>query len=147
MTNEGDNTQTPTWFTIFSVLFVLWNLFGCAVFCQGMFVLNNKEALLDAGLNEAQAKLTLSTPTWVNTAFGVAVVFGVMGSVALVARKKPAIPLLSISLLGVLVQNTYNYLLSNTVEIMGVGASPMVIVGAIAAIPFALFSVKKGWLR
>ena len=112
-----------------------------------MFVLNNTEALLDAGLNEAQAKSTLLTPKWVNTAFGVAVVFGVMGSVALLARKKLAIPLLGISLLGVLAQNTYTYLLSNVAEIMGVGPSPMVIVGSIAAIPFALFSVKKGWLK
>lgn len=147
MTDEGGSIRAPIWFYILSVLFLLWNLFGLAVFCLGMFVLNTKEALLNAGLNEAQAELTLSTPTWVNIAFGVAVIFGVLGSVALIATRKLAIPLLAISLLGVLVQNTYTYLLSNVVEVMGVGASPVVIVGAIAVIPFAIFCARKGWLR
>ena len=132
---------------IISGLFLIWNLFGLAIYCLGMFFLTTKEALMDAGLNEAQAELTLSTPTWVNVAFGVAVIFGVLGGVTLVAKRKLAIPLLAISLVGVLAQNAYTYLLSDTIEVMGVGLSPLVIIVSVAAVPFALFSAKKGWLK
>ena len=110
-------------------------------------VFNNKEALENAGLNEQQVELTLSVPMWVNVAFGCAVISGVLGCIALVMKKKIAIPILIISLLAVLAQNTYMYFLSNTVEVMGVGASPLVIAGAIALVPFAIYASSKGWLK
>ncbi len=100
--NEKSGAITPLWFMIVSMLFLLWNLFGLALFVMAMTILNNKESLVNAGLNEEQAELTLSTPTWVNIAFGVAVIFGVLGCIALVMKKKAAIMLLVISLLGVL---------------------------------------------
>lgn len=144
--NEVEKVRAPIWFFIVSILFLIWNLFGLAIFFLAVFVLNNEEALTEAGLNQAQVELTLATPGWVNVAFGVAVIFGVLGSGALVARRKLAIPLLAISLLGVLAQNTHMYLLSDTIETMGVGASPAVIIGAVAAVPFAMFCARKGWL-
>ncbi len=145
--NEKSGANTPLWFTIVSILFLLWNLFGLALFVMAMTILNNKESLVKAGLNEQQAELTLSTPTWVNIAFGIAVIFGVLGCIALLIKKKAAIVLLIISLLGVLAQYSYMYLLSDTVEIMGVGASPLVIAGAIALVPFSIFCANKGWLN
>ena len=110
-------------------------------------VYTTPEALEGAGLNEEQIELALGTPTWVNIAFGIAVIFGVLGCVALVVKKQVAVPLLIISLLGVLAQNCYMYILSDAVKIMGVGASPMVIAGAIALIPFAIMGTKRGWLN
>lgn len=144
--NESAKTRAPVWFLVVSILFLLWNLFGLAVFILTVFVLTTRDALENAGLNAEQAELMLSTPTWVNIAFGTAVVFGVLGSLALVMKRALAIPLLVISLVGVLAQNTYTYLLSDAIDIMGVGASPVVIAAAIAAVPFAVFCRKQGWL-
>lgn len=145
--NEPQPATAPRWFMIASIMFLLWNLFGAAVFAATMTIFTDEEALAEAGLNEAQIELTLSTPTWVNVAFGVAVIFGVLGCIALVMKKKAAVPLLIISLLGVAAQNTYMYLLSDAVQVMGVGASPLVIVAAIALVPFAVFGANKGWLQ
>ena len=144
--NSKNGTVAPKWFMIVSAIFLVWNLFGLAVFAMGMTIFKTQEALENSGLNEQQIRLTLSTPTWVNVAFGVAVIFGVLGCIALVVKRRLAIPLLIISLLGVLVQNTYMYFLSDTIEIMGVGASPFVLAGAIALVPFALYCANKGWL-
>jgi len=144
--NEAPATEAPRWFSIISVISLIWNLFGLGVFVMGMAVLNNQEALEKAGLNQQQIDVTLSTPTWVNAAFGVAVIFGVLGCIALVRKRKLAIPLLTISLVGVLAQNAYVYFLSDTVEIMGVGASPLVIAVAIALVPIAVFSGTRNWL-
>jgi hypothetical protein len=144
--NEA-KTVVPRWFTIVSGIFLVWNLFGLAVFAMAMTMFNSREALEKAGLDGRQVELTLSTPTWVNIAFGVAVIFGVLGCIALLMKKKVAVPLLVVSLLGVIAQNTYMYFLSDTVEIMGVGASPLVIAGAIALVPFAIFCASKDWLK
>lgn len=147
MANETDPSKVPVWFKIISIVFLIWNIFGLVVFCLMMFVWNTKDALLKAGLNDEQAELTLSTPGWVNVAFAVAVIFGVLGSIALLMKRKIALPLFLISLVGVLAQNSYTYLLSEVIEVMGPGASPLVILGAIAIIPFTISCGKKGWLR
>ncbi|MEM1181700.1 MAG: hypothetical protein AAGM22_25375 [Acidobacteriota bacterium] len=141
------HVTAPLWVNIVSGAFLLWNLFGLAVFVLAMTKFRKKEALENAGLNEKQIELTLSTPTWVNIAFGIAVIFGVLGCLALVLKMKVAIPLLVLSLLGVIAQNLYTYVLSDTVKHMGVGASPAVIAGAVALVPFALFCASKGWLQ
>ena len=113
-----------------------------------MSIIGNGEAMTAAKLNEAQQELINSTPSWVNIAFGVAVIFGVLACIALLMRRKFALPLFVISLLGVLVQNTYVFFMSNSVEIMeGVGMAPLVILIAILLIPFTIFCLSKGWLR
>ena len=91
--------------------------------------------------------MTLSTPRWVNFAFGTAVIFGVLGCVALLLHMTAAIPLLTVSLAGVFAQNIYMYFLSDTVKVMGVGASPFVIVAATAIVPYAIICANNGWLH
>ncbi|MCR9201759.1 MAG: hypothetical protein NXI04_24195 [Planctomycetaceae bacterium] len=137
----------PLWFKICNSMFLLWNAFGLVVFLLFQTVYTTKEALTEAGLTEAQVELTLATPGWVHVAFGLAVIFGVLGSIAMLMKSSLTIPLLLISLIGVLAQNTYVYLLSDTVKVMGVGASPFVIVGAIAVIPYAIYGSRKHWIN
>ena len=139
--------SVPIWFWIVSGILLAWNLMGLAVFGMTMSMIGNSEALKAAGLSDDAVDLMNSTPAWVNVAFGVAVVFGVIGCIVLLLRKKSAIPVLAVSLLGVLAQNTYLYFLSNSVEVMGVGLSPIVMVVAIALVPFAMFCAKQGWLK
>ncbi len=137
----------PIWFWIVSAILLVWNLLGLSVFGISMSMIGNAEALAAAGLTEEAIELVNSTPTWVNVAFGFAVIFGVIGCVALLLRANWGIPALIISLMGVLAQNTYAYFLSNSIELMGVGLSPIVIPVSIATVPFAIYAAKQGWLR
>lgn len=138
----------PKWYWIVSSILLLWNLVGLAVFGIMMTMIGNAEAMTSANLNDEQQALINATPSWVNISFAVAVIFGVLGCIALLMRRKFAIPLFVISLLGVLAQNTYVFFLSDTIEIMGsVGMAPLVILAAILLIPFAIFCAGKGWLR
>ena len=147
---KNDNrasTTVPKWFWIVSVVLLLWNLMGLAVFGIMMSMIGNAEAMTAANLNDEQQALINATPSWVNIAFAVAVIFGVLGCIALLLRRKFAITLFVISLLGVLAQNTYVFFMSNSVELMGVGLAPIVILIAILLIPFSMFCAGKGWLR
>jgi len=153
-----ENVKPPIWFWIVGVVMLLWNLLGLFVFAvmvmmvTGSIDVASEQAL--AGLSEDQQSNRIATkavidatPTWVNVAFGVAVVCGVLGSIALLMRRKLAVWLLILSLLGVLTQNAYVYLLSDSIEVMGVGLSPAVIMSAIAIVPFAIFCSRRSWLR
>ena len=138
--------KPPIWYTVSSVVFLVWNLFGFLVFVLTMTVFSSREALEGAELTEEQIELTLSIPIWVNIVFGIAVISGVAGCIGLLFRMRFAVMVLGISLMAVLLQNVYMYLLSDAVKIMGVGASPFVIMGSIALVPFAWYGVQKQWL-
>lgn len=145
--NQVANVAAPMWFWVVGGILLLWNLMGLAAFAINMALSGNDEALQQSGLNEAQIELIKSTPNWVNVAFAVAVVFGVIGCISLLMRKNLAIPFLILSLLGVAAQFTYVFLLSNSVELMGVGLAPVVIPVAIALVPFAMYCANKSWWR
>lgn len=149
--------KPPVWYWLVAVIAVFWNLLGVFVFTfmvlmvTGTVDIASDEAM--AGLTESQRsqkmatnEVILSTPMWSNVAFAIAVGFGLAGSIALLMRRKVALPIFVFSLFGVLVQNSYNYLLSDAIEKIGVGLSPLVIAVAIALVPFALFCSKKRWL-
>ena len=85
--SKTNASPTPLGFTLVSALFLLWNLFGLAIFFMTIFLFTSVDVLTDAGLTVEQAEFTLATPAWVNIAFGVAVIIGVLGCFALVATE------------------------------------------------------------
>ncbi len=156
--SDESSVKPPVWYWVLGGFILLWNLFGVFVFAvMVLMVSGNLDIASDqnlANMDEAQRTQTLvtkevilSTPMWANIAFAVAVGFGVLGSIALLMRKRAAVPFFIVSLMGVLTQNLYSYLLSDAVEEMGVGLSPVVILVAIVTVPFALFCTHRGWLR
>lgn len=146
-TQTSQTTTTPKWFWIAAAILLIWNLLGLGAFAGFMATSGSDEALQQSGMTAEQIQLVKETPSWVNIAFGVATIFGVLGCIALLMRKSLAIPLLIISLLGVLAQSTYLFFLSDAVQVMGVGLSPIVIPVAIALVPFAMYCAKQDWWR
>lgn len=61
----------------------------------------------------------LNLPAWVTGAFALAVFCGTFGCIALLLRKKIAVPILIISFIAVLVQLNYNLLIQNYKAITG----------------------------
>ncbi len=135
----------PTWFWIISILALLWNLMGVAAFVMQMNI--SPDAL--AALPADQQALYTSMPGWVTIAYAVAVLGGALGCLMLVLKKKLAVPLLVLSLLGVIGQMAYMFLLSDTFKIMGRTAMVMpivIIVISVFLVWFARMSVRRGWL-
>ena len=86
-----ETNSIPKWYWIVSVVLLLWNLMGLAVFGIMMTMIGNAEAMTAANLNDEQQALINATPSWVNISFAVAVIFGVLGCIALLMRRKFAI--------------------------------------------------------
>lgn len=135
----------PLGFWIVSVLALLWNLVGMAIFF--MQINMPPEAL--AAMPTEQRTLHESTPVWVNGAFAVAVFGGALGSAMLLMRKRLALPLLALSLLGVLVQMGYTYLMTPAFRVYGASGAilpALLVLIALFLVWFARRSVARGWI-
>ena len=135
----------PLGFWVVSVLALLWNLVGMAIFF--MQVNMPPEAL--AAMPAEQRALYESTPVWVNGAFAVAVFGGALGSAMLLMRKRLALPLLALSLLGVLVQMGYTYLMTPAFRVYGPSGAilpALLVLIALFLVWFARRSLARGWI-
>ncbi len=100
--NISARTMTlPKWFWICAGLGLAWNLFGVVQFMGT--ALASQEGLMMGGMTEAQAKLYFGLPIWMNIAFAVGVFGGLLGSALLLLRRKQAVPVFAISLVGYIV--------------------------------------------
>jgi len=141
-----DINKIPTWFWVVSVLALIWNLMGLGAFFSDV-VLMTSERL--AQMTPEMQNAYVTTPSWASVAFGVAVICGVLGSIGLLLKQDWAAPVYAISLLGVLVQMFYAYVISNSYEVFGPGGMIMpimVLIIAILLVWFAHRSTMKGWL-
>lgn len=145
--NDGTESATaPKWFLIVSIVFLLWNVLGLMAFF--MQVLMSEDAL--KALPEDQQTLYENLPIWVNIAFACAVIGGTLGCIGLLLKKKWALPLFVISILGVLVQNSYSFLMSDVVKVMGPAAvvMPLVVIAiGIGLVFLSKSAISKGWLN
>lgn len=102
-----------------------------------------------AKLTQDQRLLYESRPAWVTGAYAIAVWGGAIGCIALLLKKKWARTGLSISLIGILAQNIYQFFMSNTFEVLGSMAMLLpilVILIAISLVWFADWAEKKGYI-
>jgi hypothetical protein len=145
-TGSAHQTSPPTWFWVISSIALLWFLMDVAAFF--MRVLMTDDML--AAMPDNQQHLYRDMPLWVNIVFAVEVFGGALGSVGLLLRKRWALPLFSVSILGVLSQTFYVYFLSDAISVMGAPAIVMpllAIVIGIGLIIIAKSAISKEWLR
>ena len=144
--NTMARVKTPIWFWLVGAIALLWNLAGLGAFVAHLMM--SPEAI--AALPEAEQALYKEAPEWLNVAFAIAVIGGVLASIMLLLKNIFAIILYSLSLLGVLAQNSYSFLMSNTFEVLGNDAMIMPILVIAIALFLMWFSIQmkaQGLLR
>lgn len=144
--NASAVSPPPRWFTVVCVLALLWNLLGVAAFIMQMTMTPE----MVAQLPEAEQALYRAMPLWVVIAFACAVFGGALGSIGLLMKKRLAVPLLLLSLIGVIVQLSHSFFLSNSFEVHGPGAMVMPIMVLVVAILLVMLGHKArsaDWLR
>jgi len=141
----SEASHLPKWFWIVCGLALVWNLLGLGAFIAQITM--TAEAMRQ--LPQAEQDMYAATPQWVNIAFACAVVGGSLGSLALLLKKAMALPIFIVSLIGVLVQMSYVFLVSKAVEIYGPGSAvmpSMVLLIAIALVWFSNSAKTKSWI-
>lgn len=134
-------------FIVIAILFLLWNLMGVASFIMQYTMDLNELAETDP----VGARIFAAMPTWLWLVFAVAVMAGTAGAIALLLRRRSAVPLFLLSLIAVIVQFGYVFLATDIISAKGIvtaTAFPAVIfVIAIIQWRYAQAQVAKRVLR
>lgn len=141
----GTKNAIPTWFWVVFGILLIWNLLGVMAFVQQMMVTSEQIA----AMSSEEQKLYAELPVWVTVAFACAVFGGALGCALALMKKALAMPVLIVSLLGVLVQMAHTFFISKAFEVYGPGTAIMpimVIIIAIILVWLANLSKQKGWL-
>tara|TARA_B100000700_G_C14991728_1_gene831675 strand:+ start:1368 stop:1799 length:432 start_codon:yes stop_codon:yes gene_type:complete len=138
--------RMSTGLKVFAWLMVLWNGIGVAAFFSQLMMTPE----MIAQLPEAQQAVYRDIPVWSYAAYALAVFGGLIGSILLALGKKLALPVLVISLAGVLVQQYYNFVVIDAIGIMGWGIVVMPVIVTVIALLLVIISqrgTRSGWLH
>ena len=143
--NNEINQSIPKWFWVISILALLWFLMDMSAYVMRTFMLQE----MIVNMSEAHQRLYITMPSWVNAVFAAEVFGGLFGSICLLLKKRFALTLYLISLVGVLLQTSYVYFLSNAIKVMGTAGLIMPLIAIIIGLVMVVFSksgISKGWL-
>jgi hypothetical protein len=145
-TDASPPSSAPAWFRIVSIAALLWFLMDTFAFFMRLFM--TEDAI--NRMPEDQQFLYRNIPLWVNVAFAGEVFAGVFGSIALLFRKRWALPLFVISILGTLAQTSNIWFLTDAISAMGAPAIVMPLVAitiCTTMIVFSKYAISKQWLK
>ena len=109
----NDNRRTvavPAWFNLAAIAALLWEMLGGAIFWL-------RTTADRATLPVDERAVLEAMPQWVTIAFAIAILSGLAGAILLLMRRRPAAPLLLLSLVAVTVQDSA-YLFGKFVEML-----------------------------
>ncbi len=143
--NNINLLKAPKWFWWVTALALLWFFMDLTAFIMRVFMLEG----MIGDMPEGQKNLYLQMPAWVNILFSFEVFGGLLGGVFLVLKKRWALMLFIISLMGTLSQTFYIYFMSEAIALMGPPAIVMPIVAILITLGLILLSrsaISKGWV-
>jgi len=111
-TNKPDNG-----FWIIGIVALIWNLMGVFAYLKQAYL--TEEDLM--AMPVAEQALYQNIPAWVTGAYAIAVFGGALGCILLLLRKKLAGSLFLISLVGIVLQMSYNIFMSKAADVYGPG--------------------------
>jgi len=129
--------KTPVWFWIVSGVALLWNLMGVGAFISDATM--SQEDMV-ANYGQALADAAAAQPIWLTGAYAIAVFAGALGCLLLLLRKKLATPVLLVSLLAVILQQGYMWLVSGIMSEVDMATKIMYISVPIVAILLVVFA-------
>jgi len=140
-----ETTKPPGWYWVVGGLALVWNLLGVAAYLAQ--VMMTEEAI--AALPQVERGLYTDVPSWAVGAFAISVWAGALGCGLLLLRKSVAMPVLALSLVGVVVQMIHSFFIADSMAVYGPGVlimPIMVLVISVALVWHAKSSIAKGWL-
>lgn len=138
--------KPPRWFYVVAVIVLLWNLLGCVAFIGDLRLTAADIAQLPV---EHQA-LYAARPAWAVAATAVAVFGGLLGCIALLMRKKWALPVFVLSLIGIIVQDIGLFVLADAIKLAGPVVAVLqgvVLLFAIGLVVLSRKAIARNWLQ
>jgi len=135
--------KTPWHLWIVGVLSLLWNMGGAFDF----YMSETHNAAYLKNLTPAQLDYFNHFPLWAVATWGVATWGSVLGSLALLARRRLAVGIFLTAIVAMILTTLYNYVLSDGLKVMGKGAAPLVFSAIIWVVAFLLWFYARAMRR
>ena len=123
-------TTTPSWLKSVAWAALVWNLLGVIAFIMQLLMTPEMISKLPADQQAAYS----NTPLWATLAFAAAVFAGTLGCIFLLLKKALARSCFVVSLIAIFIQQFYNFIVINSIELIGISAIFMPILVVIIAI-------------
>jgi uncharacterized membrane protein len=139
-------SATPNWFKPALWAALIWNLLG--VFAFIMHLMMTPDMISKLPLDQQAAYSNV--PLWSTIAFAVAVFGGTLGCILLLAKNAFATPTFALSLVAIFIQQFYNFIVINSIKMLGISAVFMPILVIVIAFLLLYLSIKskqQGWLN
>jgi len=133
-----NDVRTPVHLWVVGLISLLWN-------AMGAFDYSATELRLEfymSQFSEEQLDYFYGFPAWVIAAWAIAVWSSLFGSVGLLLRKRWAVWLFAIAIVGLALTTLHNAVLSNGFELMGNGAVVFTIAIWVIALLLLLYSSR-----
>ncbi|SNS54207.1 hypothetical protein SAMN06295912_108162 [Sphingomonas laterariae] len=140
-----DAVKPPIWFWIVALLALAWEVMGCFAYVSQV----GMSAADIAKLPADQQEIWQMMPGWVTGAYAVAVWIGLLGAIALVARKSWARPLFIVSVVAAIAQFGWTFLATPILKTMGASAAlfpAVIILIGLLLVGYAGHATRRGWL-
>ncbi|BDF95728.1 hypothetical protein [Pseudoalteromonas sp. KAN5] len=123
-------STAPSWLKSVAWAALVWNLLGVIAFIMQLLMTPEMISKLPADQQAAYS----NTPLWATLAFAVAVFSGTLGCIFLLLKKAVARTCFTLSLIAILIQQFYNFIIINSIELLGASAVFMPLLVIIIAI-------------
>jgi len=102
--SESSKIRVGAAFWIVGILLLLWNIYGCFLYIMEMTMSDAEYAKL---YGDVMAELRPTTPKWVPAFFAIAVWSGLLASLLLLLRKRWAVPVFILSMIGIVISMSW----------------------------------------
>lgn len=143
--NIAERVDPPGKFWFVAIAALTWNGIGVFSFISRLQMTGEEVFALPA----LERQVFMLTPEWVTMVFGMAVIFGSLGAIYLLVRRKTAVFMFMVSLLAVLVQMAYSLYISGYLDIFSAKTMllPAVIIGiSVFLLHFSRNAIVHRWI-
>jgi hypothetical protein len=109
-------------FWVIGAVALVWNLFGLMLYVMQVSATPEQ---LAAAYTPEQVELLLAVPAWATSMTAIATTAGVLGCLLLLLRKRLAVPFFAVSLVALVLQDLYTFVLADTLAVFG--SPPLII--------------------
>ena len=111
------SSTRPRWVLWVSIALLLWSLAGIGAFASQFSM--SEETI--AALPPVERDLWTNMPSWTWIAYAVATLPALGGAIGLLTRKSWAVPLYGLSIIGIIVQFSYPFLIARAFTSLEIG--------------------------
>lgn len=133
MDGQARAMSMPLWFWAIAISGLAWNVFGAVQFAGQ--VTQTESAMMGAGMTAEQVAVYSALPLWMDVAFGIGTIGGVIGCIFLLMRNKRAVHVFAASLVGYIILFVGD--ITNGVFV-AFGSSQVIILSTVVAIAAGL---------